>query len=115
MIMPMIDAHRVNLVREALKSIDTRSEIGTTTGVVGIFTAVVGEVAAADTVEVAMKEPKQISMGLERMSAMLVGKTTPDQATMLHSEFPITPTWRANCQGVRLGQIRKGATEAVVG
>jgi hypothetical protein len=28
-------------------------------------------------------------------------------ATMLHSEFPITPTWRANCQGVRPRQIRK--------
>jgi hypothetical protein len=25
---------------------------------------------------------------------MLAGKTTPNQATMLHSEFPITPTWR---------------------
>jgi hypothetical protein len=34
---------------------------------------------------------------------------------MLHSEFPITPTWHANCQGVRPGQIRKGATKAVVG
>jgi hypothetical protein len=52
-----------------------------------------------------MKEPKQISTGLARMSAMLAGKTTPDWATMLHSEFPITPTWRANCQGVRPGQI----------
>jgi hypothetical protein len=33
------------------------------------------------------------------MSAMLVGKMTPDQAAMLHSEFLISPTWRANCQG----------------
>jgi hypothetical protein len=39
-----------------------------------------------------MKEPKQISRGLARMSTMLAGKTTPDQATMLHSEFPISPT-----------------------
>jgi hypothetical protein len=41
---------------------------------------------------------------------MLTGKITLDRATMLHSEFPITPTWRANCQRVRPGQIRKGAT-----
>jgi hypothetical protein len=46
---------------------------------------------------------------------MLTGKTTPDRATMLHNEFPISPTWRANCQGVRPGQIHKGATQAVVG
>jgi hypothetical protein len=62
-----------------------------------------------------MKEPKQICTGLARMSAMLVGKTTPNRATMLHKEFPITPTWHANFQGVRPGQIRKGATQAVVG
>jgi hypothetical protein len=30
---------------------------------------------------------------------MLAGKTTRDQATMLHGEFLIAPTWRANCQG----------------
>jgi hypothetical protein len=29
-------------------------------------------------VEVAVKEPKQISTGSARMSPMLVGKTTPD-------------------------------------
>jgi hypothetical protein len=39
----------------------------------------------------------------------------PDRAAMLHSEVLITPTWRANCQGVRPGQIRKGATQEVVG
>jgi hypothetical protein len=66
-------------------------------------------------VKVAMKEPKQIFTGSARMSAMLAGKTTPDQAAMLHSEFLIAPTWRANCQVVRPGQIRKGATQAVVG
>jgi hypothetical protein len=54
-----------------------------------------------------MKESKQISTGLERMSAMLVGKTKPDWAAMLHSEFLISPTWRANCQGVRPRQIRR--------
>jgi hypothetical protein len=43
-------------------------------------------------VEVAVKEPKPITTGLARMSDMLAGKTTPDQATMLYSEFLITPT-----------------------
>jgi hypothetical protein len=62
-----------------------------------------------------MKEPKQISTGLARMSTMLAGKTAPDRAAMLHSEFLMSPTWRANCQGVRPGQVHKGATQAVVG
>jgi hypothetical protein len=62
-----------------------------------------------------MKEPKQIPTRLARMSAMLAGKMTPDRAAMLHSEFLIFPTWCANCYGVRPGQIRKGATQAVVG
>jgi hypothetical protein len=39
---------------------------------------------------------------------MLTEKTTPDRATMLHSEFPISPTWRANCQGVRRGRSARG-------
>jgi hypothetical protein len=39
-----------------------------------------------------VKEPKQISTGLARMSAMLAGKMTPDRASMQHSEFPISPT-----------------------
>jgi hypothetical protein len=60
-----------------------------------------GEVAAASVVEVTVKEPRQISMGSTRMSAMLTGKTTLDRAAILHSEFLICPTWRANCQGVR--------------
>jgi hypothetical protein len=46
---------------------------------------------------------------------MLAGKITPDQVVMLHSEFLISRTWRANCQVVRLRQIRKGATQAVAG
>jgi hypothetical protein len=49
-------------------------------------------VVAAAEVEVVVKELKQISTGLARMSVMLAAKTTPDQATMLHSEFPIAPT-----------------------
>jgi hypothetical protein len=83
--------------------------------VAGTFTEAVGEVVAASVVEVAVKEPKQISMGSARMSAMLIGKTTPNRAAMLHSEFLISPTWCANCQGVRPAQIRKGATQVVVG
>jgi hypothetical protein len=55
-----------------------------------------------------VKEPKQISTGLARMSAMLAGKTTPDRATMLQSEFPVSPTWRANYQGVRPGRSTRG-------
>jgi hypothetical protein len=39
-----------------------------------------------------VKEPKQISTGSARMSAMLAGKTTTDRATTLHSEFLISPT-----------------------
>jgi hypothetical protein len=90
-------------------------ELGATPDVAGTFTEAVGEVATASAVEVAVKEPKQISNGSARMSAMLVRKTTPDRAAMLHSEFLMTPTWRVNCQGVRPRQIHKGATQAVVG
>jgi hypothetical protein len=68
----------------------------------------VGKVTAASVVEVTVKEPKQIPTGLARMSTMLVGKTTPDRATMLHNEFPIAPTWRTNCQGVRPGRSARG-------
>jgi hypothetical protein len=75
--------------------------LGAASEVVRAFTEAVGEVTVASVVEVTVKEPKQISMGLARMSAMLAGKTTPDRATMLHSEFPISPTWHANCHGVR--------------
>ena len=70
------------------------------------FSEVVGRIEAAEVGEIVVKDPKQISTGSARKAAMLAGKTTPDWATMLHSEFPITPTWRANCQGVRPGQIR---------
>jgi hypothetical protein len=48
-------------------------------------------------------------------SSMSSPKMTLGLVTMLHSELPITLTWRANCQGVRPGKIRKGATQAVVG
>jgi hypothetical protein len=57
----------------------------------------VGEAAAASVDEVAVKELKQISTGLAKMCSMLAGKTTPDRATMLHNEFPISPPWYANC------------------
>jgi hypothetical protein len=80
-------------------------ELEAATGVAEAFTETVGEVAAASVVEVAVNELNQISTGLARMSAMLVGKTTLDRATMLHCEFPISPTWRANCQGVRLSMF----------
>jgi hypothetical protein len=59
-------------------------------------------------VEVAVKELKQISTGSARMSAMLAGKTTPDQAAILHSEFLISPTWCTNCEGVRPGRSARG-------
>jgi hypothetical protein len=42
------------------------------------------------------------------MSAMLAKKTTPDRATMQHSEFPISPTWHDNCQGVRPERSARG-------
>jgi hypothetical protein len=71
---------------------DARSETGAAADVVTIFTAVIGELMATGTVEVAVKEPKQIFTGLVRMFAMLTGKMTPDRATMLHSKFPISPT-----------------------
>jgi hypothetical protein len=69
-----------------------RLDLGAAIGVAGTFMETVGEVAGASVVEVVVKEPKQISTRLVSMSAMLVGNMTPDRATMLHSEFPITPT-----------------------
>jgi hypothetical protein len=62
-------------------------ELGAVSEVAGAFAEAAVEVAAASAVEVAVKEPKQISTGLARMSAMLAGKRTPDRAAMLHSEF----------------------------
>jgi hypothetical protein len=67
-------------------------ELWATPDIVGTFTGAVGEVATANVVEVAVKEPKQISTGSARMSVMLVGKMTPDRAAMLHNEFLISPT-----------------------
>jgi hypothetical protein len=72
-------------------------ELGVASGVAGAFMEAVEEVAAASMVEVAVKEPKQISTRLARMSTMLARKMTPNRATILHNEFPIAPTWRANC------------------
>jgi hypothetical protein len=85
---------------------DFRPKLGATPDVAGTFTKVADEVTDTSVVEVAMKETKQISRGSVRMSAMLAGKTTPNRAAMLHSKFLISPTWRANCQGVRPAQIR---------
>ena len=84
---------------------DTRSGTETAADAVTTFSEVAGGVEAAGAGEVDVKDPKQISTGSARKAAMLAGKTTPDWATMLHSEFPIAPTWRANCQGVRPGPI----------
>jgi hypothetical protein len=67
-------------------------ELGAATGIARSFMETVGEVGVTSAVEVAVKEPKQISMGLVRMSAMLAEKTTPDRATMLHNKFSISPT-----------------------
>jgi hypothetical protein len=83
-------------------------ELGAAAGVAVAFMETVGEFTTASVVEVAVKEPKKISTGLVRMSAMLAGKTTPDRVTMLHSEFPISPTWRANCHRVRPGRSARG-------
>jgi hypothetical protein len=85
---------------------DFLPERGTASEVAGAFTEAVDEVAAASVVEVAVKELKRISTGMARMSAMLARKMTPDRAAKLHSEFLISPTWRANYQGVRTAQIR---------
>jgi hypothetical protein len=76
---------------------DFSPELGTTFRVTRASTEAASEVAAACEVEDAVKEPKQISTGSARMSAILAGKTTPDRAAMLHSEFLISPTWCANC------------------
>jgi hypothetical protein len=83
-------------------------ELGATSEVAGTSTEAAGEVAATSVVEVTVKEPKQISTGSARMSAMLAGKMTPDQAAMLHNEFLISPTWCANCQGLRPGISARG-------
>jgi hypothetical protein len=83
-------------------------KLGAASGVAGVFTEAVWEVAAASVVEVAAKEPKQIPTGSVRMSAMLAEKTTLNRATMLHSEFPISPVWRVNSQGVRPGRSARG-------
>jgi hypothetical protein len=60
-------------------------ELGTASKVAGASTEAFDEVATASAVEVTVKEPKQISMGLARMSAMLARKTMPGRAAMLHS------------------------------
>jgi hypothetical protein len=85
--------------KEPKQIFDFLPELGAASKVTGASTEAAGEVTAASGVEVAVKEPKQISTASARMSAILDGKTTPDRTAMLHSEFLISPTWRANCQG----------------
>jgi hypothetical protein len=87
---------------------DLLPELGAASEVIVAFAEAVDEVTTASAVEVAVKEPKQISTCLARMPAMLAGKTTPDWAAMLHSEFLISPTWRANCQGFRPDRSTRG-------
>jgi hypothetical protein len=83
------------------------------TGAAATRSVAAAEVALTGTGEVVVKEPEHISTGLVRMVYMLAGKTTLDRATMLHSEFPIAPTWRANCQGGETWIDLLGATQAV--
>jgi hypothetical protein len=72
-----------------------RSEAGVVTGVVGTFTTIVGEVAAS-VVEVVMKDTKQISTGLARMSSMLAEKRhqigSPCCTVSSRSPLPGAPT-----------------------
>jgi hypothetical protein len=49
-------------------------ELGAALMVARASTEAVGEVITTNAVEVAVKEPKQISTGLARMSTMLAGK-----------------------------------------
>jgi hypothetical protein len=67
-------------------------EQGAAPDATGTFAKVAGEVTATIRVEVAVKEPKQISTGSARMSTMLTGQKMPDRAATLHSEFRISPT-----------------------
>jgi hypothetical protein len=53
---------------------DFLAELGATSEVPGTFTEAVGEVTAASAVQVIVKEPKQISTGLVRMSTCSPGK-----------------------------------------
>jgi hypothetical protein len=60
---------------------------------------------ATGVVDVAGIEPKQMSTGLARMSAILSGKMMSlVEAIELHENFDLAPTWRASCQMVRSGQ-----------
>jgi hypothetical protein len=77
--------------------LDFSPEPGTAFKVTGASTEAASEVASASGVEVAVKEPMQISTESARMSAILAGKTMPDRAAMLHNKFLTSPTWRANC------------------
>jgi hypothetical protein len=58
---------------------DSWPELGAALDATGTFAEVASEVAAAIRFEVTVKEPKQVSMGSARMSAMLAGETTLDR------------------------------------
>jgi hypothetical protein len=59
----------------------------------------------AEAVDAAGIEPKRMSTGLARKSAMLSGKTTPlAKPSSYTKNLDSAPTWCANCQMVRSGQ-----------
>ena len=69
---------------------------------------------ATGAVDLVGMEPKQMSMGLARKSAMLAGKMIPrEDAIKSHEELPIAPTWCANCQRLRSEQSTGGSTLVV--
>jgi hypothetical protein len=66
-------------------------------------------------VAVAVKEPKQISTGLARMSAMLAGENNTGSGHHAAQRVPDLPYLTRQLSGGETWQIRKGATQAVVG
>jgi hypothetical protein len=64
------------------------------------------EVGAVDSVGI---EPKRMSTGLARKSAMLSGKMMSlGEANELHKKPGFPPTWRTNCQRFRSEQSTGG-------
>jgi hypothetical protein len=62
--------HSLNDVIGLGRVFDFLLELGATSGVAGAFTEAVGEVATASVVEVAVKEPNQISTGEEYLGPL---------------------------------------------
>jgi hypothetical protein len=52
-----------------------------------------------EDVDLAIRSESTSEKASSRKFFVLSPKMTLGWHTMLHSEFPITPTWRANCQG----------------